>query len=177
MRTSSTFSILFWVYGTRAKNQQANIYARITLNCKKVNISLRQKTDIALWDAKRQKVKGNSLQSKNINFFLDETRSELINCYRELRSEDKEPTAETIKARYLGEDKKVHTLREIFQYHNESIVNKVCNKTLCHYGTTQKYLLKFVSKKYRTINTKDIRGQNILVPFCPLYQTKNLIAI
>ncbi|SRX76165.1 site-specific integrase [Aequorivita antarctica] len=168
MRTSSTFSILFWIYGTRAKNQQANIYARITLNGKRVNISLKQKTDIASWDAKRQKVKGNGQNAKIINFFLDETKSEIVNCHRDLRSEDKEPSAQMIKARYLGEDKKTHTIKDIIQYHNESIENKVCAKTLCHYQTTQKYVLKFIYKKYRS---KDIPLKNLDFAFLMGFET------
>ncbi len=168
MRTSSTFSILLWIYGTRAKNQQANIYARITLNGKRVNISLKQKTDIASWDAKRQKVKGNGEKARAINFFLDETKSELINCYRDLRFEDREPTPQMIKARYLGEDKKIHTIQDIIHYHNESIINKVCAKTLCHYKTTQKYTLRFVSKKYRS---KDIPLKNLDFAFLMGFET------
>lgn len=55
MRTSLTFSVLFWIYAKRARNNQTNIYVRITLNGKKVNISLKQKVDVDVWDAKGQK--------------------------------------------------------------------------------------------------------------------------
>ncbi|MBJ6368838.1 Arm DNA-binding domain-containing protein [Snuella sedimenti] len=64
MRTSSTFSILFWIYATRAKNNQTDIYARITVNKKRVNISLKKKIDISTWDANRQKVKGNGITAR-----------------------------------------------------------------------------------------------------------------
>lgn len=51
MRTSNTFAILFWAYSSRAKNNQTAIYARITVNGKKVNISLKYKVDVRNWDA------------------------------------------------------------------------------------------------------------------------------
>ena len=76
MRTSSTFSILFWIYGARAINNQTNIYARITLNGKRVNISLKQKVDIDSWDPKRQKVKGNGKIAREMNLFLDDDKIE-----------------------------------------------------------------------------------------------------
>ncbi len=41
MRTSLSFSILIWAYSKRAKNNQASLYARITINGKRVNISLK----------------------------------------------------------------------------------------------------------------------------------------
>ena len=34
MRTSTTFSILFWIYAKRAKNNQTGIYVRILTNVK-----------------------------------------------------------------------------------------------------------------------------------------------
>ena len=49
MRTSNTFATLFWVYTSRAKNNQAKIYVRVTVNGKRVNISLNQKIEIGTW--------------------------------------------------------------------------------------------------------------------------------
>ncbi|MEE9361595.1 MAG: hypothetical protein V3U92_03255 [Cellulophaga sp.] len=46
MRTSSTFAILFWIHTSRAKNNQTRVYAKITVNGKRANISLKQKVDV-----------------------------------------------------------------------------------------------------------------------------------
>ncbi len=113
MRTSSTFSILYWIYTQRAdKNNCSNIYARITVNSKKVNISLKQKVNVDLWNSQRQKVKGNSQVSRMINLYLDEVKSEIVQCYRDLKSEIRVVTPQLIKARYLGEDIKIHSLKD-----------------------------------------------------------------
>ncbi len=53
MRTSTTFSILFWIYSKRAKNNQTDIYVRVTVNGKRANISLKHKVDVKKWDSKR----------------------------------------------------------------------------------------------------------------------------
>lgn len=111
MRTSSTFSILFWIHAHRVdKNNLSMIYSRITVNGKKVILSLKQKVNIDTWDAKRQKAKGFGKNSKSINYYLDEVKSELVQSYRDLKTESKIVTAHLVKARFLGEDKKIYSL-------------------------------------------------------------------
>lgn len=148
MRTSSTFSILFWVYGKRAINNQTNIYARITVNGKRVNFSLKQKINLASWDAKRQRIKGNGQVSREINMYLDETKANLVQCYRNLNSESRVLTPQLVKARFLGEDKRNHSLNDIILYHNEKMASKLSAKTLCHYQTSQKYLGQYIKDEF-----------------------------
>ena len=153
MRCSTTFSVLFWVYSQRAdKNNFSNIYVRITVNGKKVNLSINQKADISSWDSKRQRIKGNGNLARSINLHLDEVKSEIVQCYRDLKSESKIVTAQLVKARYLGEDKKNHSLKDIFNYHNEKMGVKLAPKTLCHYETSQKYILEYVSAEYKKVD-------------------------
>lgn len=162
MRSSTTFSVLFWIYTSRAKNNLSNIYARITLNGKRANLSLKQKTDINLWDPKRQKVKGNSKSAREINFYLDETKSKIVQCYRDLISQERAIDVELVKARFLGEDKTKYTLSDIIDYHNATMGSKLSKKTLCHYRTSQKYLLAYIEKKY---NKEDFYLQELNYSF------------
>ncbi|WP_345027394.1 site-specific integrase [Flavivirga jejuensis] len=150
MRTSSTFSILFWIYSTRAKNDQTDIYVRITVNGKRVNISLKKKIDINSWDMKSQRVKGNGKTAREINHYINEIRSTLFQCYRDLKLENKVLSSQLIKARFLGEDKEIHSLQDIIDYHNETMVGKLCSKTMCHYKTSQKYVLAYLAKKHKS---------------------------
>ena len=69
MRTSSTFSILFWVYGKRAINNKANIYLRITSNGQRVNIKLKKKIDVTTCDEKLQRSKGKGKESGILNLY------------------------------------------------------------------------------------------------------------
>lgn len=150
MRSYSTFSVLFWIYASRTdQNNQTNIYARITVNKKRVNISLKQKVDIDSWNAKRQKVKGNGAIAREINLFLDEVKADIFQCYRDLKRENSVLTPKQIKAKYLGEDKTIRSLKSIFKYHNEKFSHALSSKTLCHYRTSQKYILAFVKREYK----------------------------
>ena len=149
MRSSTTFSILFWVYSQRAdKNNSSNIYVRITVNGKKANTSLKQKVNITSWDSKRQRIKGNSAKARTINLYLDEVKSDLVQSYRDLKSESKVLTPHLVKARYLGEDLRIHSLKNLFNYHNDKMGVKLAPKTLCHYKTTQKYIMAYIAKEY-----------------------------
>lgn len=80
MRTSNTFSVLFWLDPKRAINQQATIYARITVNQKRVLISLKRKIPLDLWNPEKKKAKGTSAESKHITQYLDSTKSRLFQC-------------------------------------------------------------------------------------------------
>ena len=67
MRTSSTFSILFWVYSKRAKNNQAPLYARITVDKRNLNLSLKRKVDLKLWNPLKQRIRGTGEKARNFN--------------------------------------------------------------------------------------------------------------
>lgn len=178
MRTSSTFSILFWVYSSRAnKNNRSTIYARVTVNGKRVGISLKSKIDIGTWNTDRQKVKGNTAESRQINLYLDDVKSRIVSCYRDLNNETKVVTAQLVKARFLGEDKKKNSLRDIIDYHNEKMGVKLAPKTLCHYRTSQKYILEYIQKEYGCddIFLQDLDYQFVLglESFLRCYQPKH----
>jgi len=80
MRTSNTFSVLFLVNPKKAVNGKAIIYARITVNQKRANISLKRKVPLELWDAKSERVSSKSVEAKWINQWLDLASSQLYEC-------------------------------------------------------------------------------------------------
>lgn len=150
MKTKSTFSILFWINTSRAKENLADIFVRITVNGKRVNLSLKQKAPVDQWDIQRFKVKGSSKHAKQINQYLEATRNQIFQSYVDLKSEGAIITAQTIKARYLGEDEKFPTIQELIDYHNEQTKHILHYDTQRHYKTSQKYILEYVRKRYKT---------------------------
>ena len=150
MRSPDTFAILFWVYSSRAKNHETKIYARITVNGKKVNISLKYKVDIRTWDAKRQRTKGNSEASRTLNMYLDRVYSHLVQCYQELTIQGELVTAELIKANYLGQGDNGKTLQELIDYHRTRTASTFAKGTIRNFGVTEGYLQKFLKKERRT---------------------------
>jgi len=149
MRTSSTFSVLFWIYTKRSKNNLAVVYARITLNGRKLNISLKRKADVSLWNSSKQRVMGNCPQSKDLNQFLDQEHSRLFQCYQELKIEGKVLSPESIKTKYFGEDVRLFSLEDIFKYHRDHMFSKLKHNTSRMYNTSENYIRQFLKKEYK----------------------------
>lgn len=158
MKTTSTFGIVFWADASRLKNGQAPLYTRITVNGKRVTISLKRKVSLAEWDGHKGRVKGTNQQARIVNNYLDEVYNSLFTCYQSLKLTSKVTTAQAIKSMYLGNSEDAKTLSDIVNYHKEDMVGKLKWGTQKNYFTTQKYISGFLLKSY---STKDIYLQEL----------------
>jgi integrase/recombinase XerD len=55
VRTQNTFSTFFLVQSYKAINNEALLYARITVNGKRIDISLKRKIPLHLWDSNKKR--------------------------------------------------------------------------------------------------------------------------
>lgn len=117
MKTSQTLAILFWINASRAKGEEAELYARITVDGKRSNLSLKWKVDIRSWDSQKSRLKGKGTEANQTNQYLEITRNKIFQSYMELKAEGAIITAQSIKLRFLGEDKKFPTVGELISYH------------------------------------------------------------
>lgn len=150
MKTSKTFSILFWINASRAKNNEAEIYARVTVDRKRVNISLKRKVNVNLWDVKKKRVKGHTTSAKQINNYLDQTYSKLFQAYQDLKYKGELITAQLIKANYNGEDENTKSLQDLIKYHGKKIENTLAKGSIRNFGITENYINRFLQKKKKT---------------------------
>lgn len=150
MSSSNTFSILFWINTSRIKNNKVQIFARVTINQKRANISTKQSIEPKLWDSSRSRVKGTSPNARLINNYIDQIRTKIFKSYQELQYEGKLITAQLVKARYLGLDVVNYSLTDLFKHHNHGAKGKVTKDTLNHYITTQRYVIEFINSKYKS---------------------------
>ena len=121
MRTTNTFSVHFWVKPKKEKINDGLIYARITVNQRRVLVSLKREISLELWDSQRRRAKGNSGKAKQLNLHLDSAQSRLFQCYQELTSKGKKVTAQLVKATFLGEDENSKSLQNLIDYHSKKI--------------------------------------------------------
>ncbi len=149
MRTSSTFSILFWVYGKRAVNNQTNIYVRITISGQRVNISLKRKIDVSTWDEKNQRAIGKGKNARILNAFLNDVQSKIQRIFEQLKSEGSGLTPQVIKARYLGEDKSDLSFQGLIVYYNDKMQHKLHKNTMGQYKTSQRYMTEFIAEEFK----------------------------
>jgi site-specific recombinase XerD len=152
MRTDATFSVMFWIYAKRAKNNHAPLYARITANKRKTNISLKRKVEVNRWDSSKQRIKGTGVKANELNLFLDQEYSRIVQIYQEIRYQGKVISPENIKARYFKEDQNLFSFEDLFIYHNENMFSKLRGNTSRLYLTSQKYIRHFILKEYKRKN-------------------------
>ena len=153
MKTSKTFTILFWINTSRAKNNQAEIYARITVDGKRVNISLKRKVNVDHWNSSKKRVNGSNAKTKQINSYMDEVYAQLFQIYQDLKFKGELITAQIIKAYYTGEHSdQGKTLRDIMTYHSSKIENTLAPGTIRNFGITENYIFKFLNTVKKTPN-------------------------
>lgn len=150
MRTTNTFSILFWADQKNTNDDQALLYARITVDGKRVNLSLKRKIAIALWDAKKKRAKGTSSEARQINLYLDQTHTQLFQYYQDLKFKGELITAQLIKASYSGEVETSKTLQQLIDYHTRKIESTLARGTIINFGITENYIKRFLTKSLKT---------------------------
>jgi len=158
MQHLRTFSIIFWINTSRIKNNEAKIFARITVNQKRANISLKYDVPVNRWDNFRSRVIGNDEKTRIINHYLDQVYTKLFRSYQELNAEDKLITAQALKNRYLGIDDRHYSMQNLIDYHNKTMEHRLHRDTMRHYYSSQKYIFRLIKKCYKAsdIYLKDI---------------------
>jgi hypothetical protein len=153
MRSSTTFSVLFYPKLSQRRDKTYWLFLRITLDSQRVEYSLKIKVPLEDWDKQRGKMKGSNPDARRINTYLDQLRSEIFEAYDQLRKENKLLTAEAIKARFLHQDKSEYTLIQAVEYHYKLAQSTLRPGTLSHYRVTENYIRQFLIKKMKV---KDI---------------------
>lgn len=148
--TVSTFSTLFWTNQAKVRNGLSPIYARITVDGIRAEISLKRTIAYDAWDNVKGRAKGTKAEAKTLNAYLDHVKSRLLECHETLLREKRLLTAEAIKNLYLGIGEKEHTLLKLIAYHNTELANTLEQGTLKNYFTTQKYVEHFLKEKRKT---------------------------
>lgn len=75
----STFKVLFYVNGSKEKNDIVPIMGRVTINGSVAQFSCKQTIPKTLWDAK-----GNRAKGKSINHALDNIKAQIIKHYQRI---------------------------------------------------------------------------------------------
>jgi integrase/recombinase XerD len=95
------------------------LYCRITVNKIRCNadFSINEKVDPAMWDSKRQLVKGSSPDAQLLNARLERIRTQIRTYEAELSAKGRSVSANILKSLFLGENKLHYTLIETSLMH------------------------------------------------------------
>ena len=159
-----TFSVLFWA--NKSKIDQISlkvpIFARITINGKRTELSTGKSTLLKSWVSKTGRVKGNSEEARMTNRCLDNINVKLNRIFDKMEDADETITAQEIKNRFLGKNSNTHSVVELFETHNHQIKCQIGNGysagTLERYETSLKHLKGYLNNTHKKddYNFKDL---------------------
>lgn len=154
----TTFKILFYIQKTRiAKDGQAPILLRVTVNGQRVVLSVNLKVNPKNWNAVAGRSIANSRMDDELNARLDTIRLRLMQIYREMEIDRESITAQKIIDKYLGcNSKPVIMLLDVFREHNERCHklagNGMSPATVERYETSYKHTAEFTDLVYNKKN-------------------------
>ena len=165
-----TFKILFVVKKTRvAKNGEAPVMLRITINGVRAETSTNMKVNPDDWNSVAEKSFGKTPKDEELNLRIDTVRVKIMKIYREMELDGTEITAQKIIDRYLGRDMKPNVmLLDLFREHNERYrklsESAISPATLERYVITLKHTADFIRFNYHAddIPVVDVTAKFIL---------------
>lgn len=150
MKSRNTFGIHFVIrIPKQQKNGMATVYARIAVNGRRSEISLKKKIAPKDWDDTKGKAKGKREEIQKLNSHIERVRTLIADAYHELIQQRKTVSVDAVKSLFLGTAEDTVTLRKLVEYHNRETAHKLAQGTLKNYYTTQRYIEKFLKEKYR----------------------------
>lgn len=146
---TTTFGVLFYLKTQKTSMQgKAPICARVTVNGKRTEISVKRSVNANEWDDRKGMAKGNRKETVELNMFLNQFKAKIINTYQQMILSDAVIDGPAIRDRVLGTDHLAPTLLSLVEYHNEQQLHKLAPGTMKNYYTTQRYIEKFLREKY-----------------------------
>lgn len=104
MRTTNTFGVQFITRTNKAKDGLLPIYARVTVDGRRVEISLKRWIKPSDWNGSKGMAKGSREEIKSLNHYLDEVQARIMECYQEMQVQKRLITVDAIKSMFLGTD-------------------------------------------------------------------------
>lgn len=148
---NNTFGVIFYLRKYKATNDgKTPIYARITVNGSRIDLSVKRSIEPGNWNANKGMAKGSREEIVRLNNYLEQYRSGIVECYQTLLLQKKLITAELVKNKFIGEDQADFTLCKLMDYHNTEQTQVLEPGTMKNYYTTQKYIKEFLKERFKT---------------------------
>jgi len=160
---NNRFNLLF--YFKKPKKYIKNalpIYMRISVACKRAEISTQRKWDPSRWNAVAERAIGTKEDARSLNAHLDTLQMRVYEAQRQLIADKEDVTIDSLRLRLEGKHAKTKMLIEVFRDHNEKLkqlINKdVAPGTLERYETALSHTVTFLQWKFKTsdINIVDL---------------------
>src|SRR5690554_879116 len=130
MKAQNTFGIRFIICKDKMIDGIVPVYVSVTVNGKRVELSLKHSILLEDWNSKKGLAKGNHPDVINLNQYLLQVKSRFVECYRALQLHGKVITAELVKNEFIGVSEERPTLLKLVDYHNKNMHGVLAPGTL-----------------------------------------------
>ncbi len=159
-------NVLFWLYKSRVNKQGlAPLYLRLTYRNQRKNIATGLSAPLSKWDAKKGQLKGVVDSAKQVNDYMLQTKSRLLELFNELLR-DGDADLEILVDRFMNKEIDHHSLLELVDYHNKDFEARVgidyAYSTFEKYDILKRKLQVFIPYAYKK---KDIRLKDLTPKF------------
>ena len=146
---NNTFGVLFYLKVQKVSSQgKMPICARITVNGKRTEISVKRSVTASEWDSKKGMPRGSRKEIAELSMFLNQFKAKIITIYQQMLLTDVVIDGPAIREKMLGTGKLAPTLLGLIEHHNKQQIHKLAHGTMKNYYTTQRYIKKFLMEKY-----------------------------
>ncbi|MBF4518936.1 site-specific integrase, partial [Flavobacterium sp. ANB] len=146
---NNTFGVLFYLKVQKISAQgKMPICARVTVNGKRTEISVKRSVTASEWDVKKGMPRGSRKEIVELNMFLNQFKAKIISIYQQMLLSDDIIDGPAIRDKMLGTGKLTPTLLKLLEHHNNQQGHKLAPGTMKNYYTTQRYIKKFLMEKY-----------------------------
>jgi integrase/recombinase XerD len=91
MKLTHTFTVLFWICKQKKKEELYPIYARITIDGKRIEIATKKWIEENKWSSEGHCAKGNNEEARAINQFLNLLKGDIEKIYLRISIDDRIP--------------------------------------------------------------------------------------
>mgnify|MGYP005756314713 CR=1 FL=1 len=106
----STLRVLFYANGSKEKKGIIPLMGRVTINGTVAQFSCKQTIPKELWDAKGNKAKGKSKETREINLALDNIKAQIIKHYQHISDREAYVTADMVRNAFQRMENEYETL-------------------------------------------------------------------
>jgi len=153
MNTQKQPTILFWLRKNCGSKDKSPIYARITIDGKRCEISTKLEVNPNDWDTLSQTMKGKSSPAKLLNNEISSFKAKLLVCFQKLLTNNSHVTSELLRNEFSGITEKQRMLLDIIRQHNldfKKLVGKDYKKvTWIKYEAMYRLVSDFVKWKFK----------------------------
>jgi integrase/recombinase XerD len=147
MRSTNSFSVDFVIRKCKGDEDYGLIYARLTVDGERREISIKERIACSDWDSRKEQVKGKGADVQSINNAIEDVRFRIREKYRTLSGAGALVSADSVKDAYLGVHamQKGHKLIELTEYYKKIWEPKLRQGGFKNYRTTIDYIKRFLA--------------------------------